>query len=149
MPRVLRPPSSYAWCTRAGLQKAKDKHVGDKLEKLKLDEMQKYCEVFRKYGLVAGDLIDRSGVSCPFCLCICCAGRSTQATVISHDIFGPFTRAQDRPCLQSVDTADCSRHSLPVVDAQASDGCIAGCFKIMPCAVPRSPLCGGVRVFVG
>lgn len=42
-----------------GFAKAKAKSVEEKLDQMKIKEMQQYCEVFRKYCLTAGDLVDR------------------------------------------------------------------------------------------
>eukprot|EP00667_Euglena_gracilis_P003075 EG_transcript_3083 len=40
-------------------QRIRDKHIEENLAALKTKEMQHYCEVFRQYGLIAGDLLDR------------------------------------------------------------------------------------------
>ena len=51
----------------AAIQRIRDKRIEEQLDELKVKEMQKYCEVFRQYCLVAGDLSDR---------CVAAAGRA-------------------------------------------------------------------------
>lgn len=51
-------------------QRIRDKHIEENLAALKMKEMQHYCEVFRQYGLIAGDLLDRwPELACGYMFC--------------------------------------------------------------------------------